>query len=106
MVYGIKDAPRDKYLWCTGYRFDKTKAGINCKPCYGKIKDKDDGNSVFTVMGEKDITVMQNGKSRGYSFSDDYEDAVHTFNIAVIIYKTEYEDKLNKIKSAKIEIKK
>lgn len=72
MIYGIKDAPRDKYLWCTGYRFDKTKAGINCKPCYGKIKDKDDGNSVFTVMGEKDITVMQNGKSRGYSFSDDY----------------------------------
>ena len=106
MVYGIKDAPRDKYLWCTGYRFDKTQAGINCKPCYGKIKDKDDGNSIFTVMGEKDITVMQKGKSRGYSFSDDYEDAVRTFNIAVIIYETEYEDKLSKIKSAKIEVKK
>ena len=29
-----------------------------------------------------------------------------TFNIAVIVYETEYEDKLNKIKSAKIEVKK
>ena len=106
MIYGIKDAPRDKYLWCTGYRFDKTKAGINCKPCYGMIEDKNEGNSIFTVRGEKDITVMQNGKSRGCSFSDDYEDAILTFNIAVSFYETEYEDKLSKIKNAKIEVKK
>lgn len=38
MVYGIKDAPRDKYLWCTGYRFDKTKAGINCNLVMGKSR--------------------------------------------------------------------
>lgn len=49
---------------------------------------------------------MQNGKSRGYSFSDDYEDAILTFNIAVSFYETEYEDKLSKIKNAKIEVKK
>lgn len=41
MVYDIKTVPEDTPIWCTGFRFDDTKAGIKCEPVQGTIHDKD-----------------------------------------------------------------
>lgn len=47
MTYTLMSVPEDKEVWCTGFRFDDTKAGINCKPVQGTIHNKDYWNSKF-----------------------------------------------------------
>lgn len=47
MTYTLMSVPEDKEVWCTGFRFDYTKAGINCKPVQGSIHNKDYWNSKF-----------------------------------------------------------
>ena len=34
MTYTLMSVPEDKEVWCTGFRFDDTKAGINCKDLF------------------------------------------------------------------------
>ena len=36
IIYTFDTVPEDKEVWCVGFRFDDTKAGINCKPEQGK----------------------------------------------------------------------
>jgi len=40
MVYDIKTVPEDTLLWCTGFRFDDTKAGIKCEPVFGAFEER------------------------------------------------------------------
>lgn len=40
MVYDIKTVPEDTPLWCTGFRFDDTKAGIKCEPVFGTFEER------------------------------------------------------------------
>lgn len=39
MTYTFDTVPNDKEVWCVGFRFDDTKAGINCKPVQGTIHE-------------------------------------------------------------------
>ena len=40
MVYDIKTVPEDTPIWCTGFRFDDTKAGIKCEPVFGTFEER------------------------------------------------------------------
>lgn len=40
MVYDIKTVPEDTPLWCAGFRFDDTKAGIKCEPVFGTFEER------------------------------------------------------------------
>ena len=71
MVYDIKTVPEDTPLWCTGFRFDDTKAGINCKPVQGTIHNKDYWKSKFKT---KNRTISVNANQSYYAFADTYEE--------------------------------
>ena len=61
MTYTLTSVPEDKEVWCTGFRFDDTKAGINCRPVQGSIHNKDYWNSKFKT---KNRTISVNTINR------------------------------------------
>ena len=88
MIYDFRTAPKDTPLWCVGFRFDDTKAGIKCLPVRGVLDDKT-WRTTFHTLGnrQKDISVYANPIN--YRFADTYEEAATEYN--GMIFAAKYE---------------
>lgn len=84
MVYDLKTAPKNTLLWCVGFRFDETKAGIKCPPIIGTIKE-------YKFYPEKNSAkvILVGSHSRYYRFADTYEEAANEYN--GMIFAAKYE---------------
>ena len=96
MTYTLMSVPEDKEVWCTGFRFDDTKAGINCKPVKGVINDKNYWQSKFKT---KDRNISVNTNQNYYAFADTYEEAAHIYNEMINAFLIELDNKYHKIAS-------
>lgn len=94
MKYTFKSVPEDKEVWCVGFRFDDTKAGINCKPVRGTIHNKNYWNSKFKT---KNREISVNANQSYYAFADTYEEAAHIYNDMIGAFLVELDDKVYKI---------
>lgn len=97
MTYTLMSVPEDKEVWCTGFRFDDTKAGINCKPVQGTIHDKDYWKSKFKT---KNRTISVNTNQSYYAFADTYEEAAHIYNEMINTFLVELDKRYHKIASS------
>lgn len=94
MIYTFDTVPEDKEVWCVGFRFDDTKAGINCKPIQGSIHEKYLWNSKFKT---KNRSISVNTNQSYYAFADTYEEAAHVYNEMINTFHVELDDKYHKI---------
>ena len=94
MTYTLKDVPEGKEVWCVGFRFDDTKAGINCKPIQGNIQNKDYWNSKLKT---KNRSISVNANQLYYAFADTYEEAAHIYNEMINTFLVELDNKYHKI---------
>lgn len=97
MTYTLMSVPEDKEVWCTGFRFDDTKTGINCKPVQGSIHNKDYWNSKFKT---KNRTISVNTNQSYYAFADTYEEAAHIYNEMINTFLVNLDSKYRKIASS------
>lgn len=97
MIYTFDTVPEDKEVWCVGFRFDDTKAGINCKPVQGTIHEKHLWNSKFET---KNRNISVNTNQLYYAFADTYEEAAHVYNEMVNMFLVELDDRYHKIASS------
>ena len=94
MIYTFDTVPEDKEVWCVGFRFDDTKAGINYKPVQGSIHEKYLWNSKFKT---KNRSISVNTNQSYYAFADTYEEAAHIYNEMVNTFLIELDDRYRKI---------
>ena len=94
MTYTFDTVPDDKEVWCVGFRFDDTKAGINCKPIQGSILDKNYWNSKFKT---KNRNISVNTNQSYYAFADTYEEAAHLYNEMINTFLVELDNRYHKI---------
>lgn len=97
MTYTLMSVPEDKEVWCTGFRFDDTKAGINCKPVQGTIHNKDYWDSKFKT---KNRTISVNTNQSYYAFADTYEEAAHIYNEMINTFLINLDNRYHKIASS------
>ena len=94
MTYTLDTVPEDKEVWCAGFRFDDTKAGINCKPVQGTIHDKNYWKSKFKT---KNRSISVNMNQSYYAFADTYEEAAHIYNYMVSTFLADLNDRFYRI---------
>ena len=94
MIYTFDTVPEDKEVWCVGFRFDDTKAGINCKPVRGSIHEKYLWNSKFKT---KNRSISVNTNQSYYAFADTYEEAAHIYNEMIGTFLAELVDRFYRI---------
>lgn len=94
MIYTFDTVPEDKEVWCVGFRFDDTKAGINCKPVHGTIHDKNYWKSKFKT---KNRSISVSANQLYYAFADTYEEAAHIYNKMINTFLVELDDRYHKI---------
>ena len=97
MTYTLMSVPEDKEVWCTGFRFDDTKAGINCKPVQGSIHNKDYWNSKFKT---KNRTISENTNLSFNAIAATYEAAAHIYNEKRNTFLVELDNRYHKIASS------
>lgn len=62
MVYDIKTVPEDTPIWCTGFRFDDTKAGIKCEPVFGTFEERSCYSKFHTLSNKRDQRLLALGQ--------------------------------------------
>ena len=90
MVYDIKTVPEDTPIWCTGFRFDDTKAGIKCEPVFGTFEERSCYSKFHTLSNKTRSKTFSDGANPDcYRFADTYEEAATEYN--GMIFAAKYE---------------
>lgn len=80
MIYTVYNCPLNTDVYLVGFRFDKTRAGINVKPAIGKLEGRIYSDKFCLNDSDVAYSVNANGNDRYYYFADTYKEAVKKYN--------------------------
>ena len=90
MIYDINTVPEYTSVWCAGFRFDDTKAGIKCEPVFGTFEERNCYSKFHVLSGKTRSRTFSVGANPDcYRFADTYEEAASEYNKMVFAAKYE-----------------
>ena len=83
MIYTIYNCPLNTDVYLTGFRFDKTKVGINVKPVLGKLEGRFYSDKFRVNNSKTTYSVNIYGAEKWYFFSNTLNEAKMLYNSMV-----------------------